>query len=102
MTTELATPGTIFVSTWGYDQTNVDFHQVTRSTAHSIWLKPIRSATVEAAGWGAKVVAVPDSFCGSEFRRRPQRVEGKLYARIDTVSCARPWDGEPVHRSTWA
>lgn len=102
MTTELATPGTIFLCTWGYDQTNVEFYQVTRSTAHSIWLQPIRSVAVKAAGWGVETVAVPDGFCGSEFRRRPQRVGDKLYVRIDKVSCASPWNGKPVHRSTWA
>ena len=34
MSTTLAEPGTILVSTWGYDQTNVDFYEVTRATQH--------------------------------------------------------------------
>src|SRR5579872_670440 len=31
-------PGAILYSSWGYDQTNIDFYLVTRSTKSSAWI----------------------------------------------------------------
>lgn len=36
----------IVTNSWGYDQTNVDWYAVTRTTKHFIWLRPI-AATLE-------------------------------------------------------
>ena len=33
--------GDIFVSSWGYDQTNVDFHEVVKVAAKTVTLIPI-------------------------------------------------------------
>ena len=35
--------GDIMYSSWGYDQTNVDFYKVVRVTKASAWLQPIGS-----------------------------------------------------------
>lgn len=35
--------GTIFYTHWGYDQTNIDFYEVVRSTAKTVWVTPIYS-----------------------------------------------------------
>ncbi len=50
-------PGAILCSSWGYDQTNVDFYMVTRTTAASAWIVPMSSAIVEVAGWASEYVA---------------------------------------------
>ena len=34
-------PGAILYSSWGYDQTNVDYYMVTRTTAKSAWIVPM-------------------------------------------------------------
>lgn len=44
--------GKILVSTWGYDQTNVDFFKVVRETPSSVWLQRIGSVPVESPAWG--------------------------------------------------
>lgn len=38
--------GSIFVCSWGYDQTNVDFYAVTRRTAKTVWLRAIEKEIV--------------------------------------------------------
>ncbi len=49
--------GDIFVEDWGYDQTNVDFYQVTKTTKKMVEIKPIAGKMV---GEGHKTRLVPD------------------------------------------
>ena len=52
-TTETTTPtlkvGDVMYSSWGYDQTNVDFYKVVRATAKSVWLISIGASAVEGS-----------------------------------------------------
>lgn len=43
--------GKILVSTWGYDQTNVDFYKVVRESESFVWLQKIGNKVVGTAGW---------------------------------------------------
>ncbi len=49
-------PGAILCSSWGYDQTNVDFYMATWTTAASAWIVPMSSMIVETAGWASEYV----------------------------------------------
>lgn len=91
--------GAILVSTWGYDQTNVDFYQVTRTSDHSIWARPIGQVTISETRAGAEVMPVPSQFTGKEFRRR-RPVMG--YINSGDHGLARLWSGEPVRSSSYA
>lgn len=44
-------PGAILYSSWGYEQTNVNYYMVTRSTAASCWIVPMRHLEVPSAGY---------------------------------------------------
>lgn len=47
-------PGAILYSSWGYDQTNIAYYLVTRTTKASAWIVPMRHAETPAefmAGW---------------------------------------------------
>lgn len=91
--------GAILVSTWGYDQTNVDFYQVTRTSDHSIWARPIGQVTITETRAGAAVMPVPSQFTGKEFRRR-RPVMG--YINSGDHGLAELWNGEPVRSSSYA
>lgn len=91
--------GAILVSTWGYDQTNVDFYQVTRTSPHSIWARPIGQVTIAETRAGAEVMPVPSQFTGTEFRRR-RPVMG--YINSGDHGLARLWNGQPVRSSSYA
>ena len=67
--------GDVLYSSWGYEQTNVDFYQITRVSEKSVWYKKIQCTL--AAGEGLSpmagyVTAVKDSFVdGAEEFCRP-------------------------------
>ena len=55
--------GDLFVSCWGYEQTNREFFQVVALKGqHTIILKQIRSEIVDAYGMGGTCRACPDDF----------------------------------------
>lgn len=53
-------PGDVFYTSWGYDQTNVDFYLVTRVTAAKAEVTPIGSTVVDGQGTYQHVVPNPD------------------------------------------
>lgn len=54
--------GDILVSSWGYDQTNIDFYQVTKVTKSSVWLRSIRGQVSEARAYDDMLTPVRDAF----------------------------------------
>ena len=103
MSTTLAEPGTILVSTWGYDQTNVDFYEVTRATQHTLWMRPLAKRAGEATSSMSRYVSPrPGEYVGAEMRRRPVAGASGLRVSIDSCSQAQAWDGKPVHETSWA
>ncbi len=88
-------PGHILVSTWGYEQTNVDFYQVTRVVSpQTIEVRPIGSTTIQDTGWAqGRCIPLIDHFTGEPMLKRPQ--DGDTI-KIESYSYARLWDGKPV------
>ena len=88
--------GDVLCSTWGYDQTNVDFYEVTRVVSdRTIELRAIRDQR-KAGAYCDAGTATPahGSFKGGAFRRRVT-----LGSVLITSFCvASRWDGKPV---TW-
>ncbi len=93
--------GDILYSSWGYDQTNVDFYQVVALKGKTmVTLREISSRQVKATGGMSNTVeAVKDSFTGDEFSRRVDVRYGQS-VNIDRCSRASAWDGKPKH-SSW-
>ena len=68
--------GDVYVSSWGYDQTNIDFYQCVGITASgkSVRVRKIGAADVEGGGRGWDyVIPVKDYFVGDTMTRRTQR-----------------------------
>lgn len=90
--------GDIFHWSWGYDQTNADFFQVTRVSKRCVWVRKIGS---EYAGRHSSVVAVKDSFTdGPEKRKLVQLHKGQPFLSMKFGWCKK-WDGEPVYETPW-
>lgn len=88
--------GSIFYTSWGYDQTNVNFYQVTRVIGSKMLaLRPIRSTMVEDNGPSVYVTADVGNFCGEEMRRKCSNG----HVRIDQVEHGFLWDGKPKHQT---
>ena len=90
-------PGDIVYSSWGYDQTNVDWYRVQRATAYYVWLAPLASVKTESKG-DMCGRCVPGVELG-----KPER---KCKAQGDRVTIGGysgfRWDGKPRYFSTYA
>lgn len=92
--------GSIFSSSWGYDQTNVDFYEVVALTPKGVRVKGIRKTLSET---GRGVVPVPGSFRteGAGDLKRLQayefRGEHNVYFTVNSYSSASLWDGQPEY-----
>jgi hypothetical protein len=91
-------PGSIFVSSWGYDQTNVNFYQAIRRIGKTMLeIRPIASATRgETGGPSEHVVPHINRFTGEPERRRVG-ADGSI--AVPYYKHADPWDGRPKRRT---
>ena len=67
--------GDVYVVTWGYDQTNIDFYQCVGITpsGKSVRVRPIGAMYVGGSGHTDYLVPVRDDFIGDTETRRIQR-----------------------------
>lgn len=63
-------PGDIFAASWGYDQTNVDFYQVIKTTAASVTVKAIESKKIYSSDMVGTAQPLKDKFINDETIRR--------------------------------
>lgn len=54
--------GDLFYTSWGYDQTNIEWFQVVGVTAAMATVRPIKGRIVEGGGWKGKSEPVKDEF----------------------------------------
>jgi len=94
--------GTIMVSTWGYDQTNVDFYRVTRSTASSLWLEPVGQEVTEVGAFMSEYVVPTSKATGPVFRRKAKTFMGETVVGLQDRASAWPWNGKPVLQTHYA
>jgi hypothetical protein len=95
--------GNVLVSSWGYEQTNVDFYQVTAIIGpRTIEVRPIAKRSTDKSTGNSMadyVVAVPDSFTGEPTRHRTRYGNGISFESYRSASL---WDGRPQYRSWYA
>jgi hypothetical protein len=53
--------GDILYSSWGYDQTNIEFFKVVKVSEFSVWIQEVGSKIVEVTGWAHEKVVPTDS-----------------------------------------
>ena len=97
--------GTIMVSSWGYDQTNIDFYVVTRRTKSTVDITPIASDVAPTGTWGVSKVNpltshyfdILDQKGTSPIKGKRIRFESDKASRtsikIDSYRRAYIWDG---------
>ena len=88
--------GSVWYTSWGYDQTNVEFYTVVRETAASVWLVPM-SATVrdgrlypDSAGLWTMGPSDSPRVASPEMHRKGR--DG-AHIRMDYVRHAWPYTG---------
>lgn len=93
----------IFVSSWGYEQTNVDAFQVVEKKGNaSVVLRPIACRAVEGSevshGMAQNVVPVFNAFIGEETITKRINEYG---IKINSYSTAFQWDGKREFYNSW-
>jgi hypothetical protein len=96
--------GEIFYSSWGYDQTNIDFYQVIKKTPKTITVRRIRSKSEPAYTMACYVMPIKDSFLDSDHpydtsfgspmvKKLSVFSDGQVYFKPASYSIATIWDG---------
>ena len=94
--------GDILYTSWGYEQTNIDFYQVTDVHDGSVTIRKIASRVVSGGRGTDEVVAVPDDFVGPPMKKRVQKGyrTGEYEVKIsEGRGHAWQWDGKPKHQT---
>ena len=97
--------GDVLVSSWGYDQTNVDFYKVTRrvgsSTIEYVTLPKLEvKESAECHGMACRVIPAIDHNTISQTKYRARVSNDSI--KIHSCSYARKWNGKPEYCSWYA
>lgn len=96
--------GHVFVASWGYEQTNIDFYQVTGIVGRCM-VEVRKIAQADASNgrepWATgKAMPALDAFTGPVLRRRVNGASRSI--RIDDVRTGFLWDGRPQNWTAYA
>ncbi len=92
--------GQILYNSWGYDQTNVDFYQVTKTEGKTVFVCKVAQHATESENMSGKTMPVKDSFIGEEIKKviQVRMYNNKTSSYIKGLS---EWDGQPKYYSSY-
>jgi hypothetical protein len=85
--------GDILVSSWGYDQTNIDYYKIVRKSAGSVWIQKLKKQYLEQTGWAHYKVVPTDEFATET--QLMKRYKAGDSVKISNYAWAYLWDGKP-------
>lgn len=88
--------GDILYSSWGYDQTNINFYQVVEVLGAMVSLREVAQKVVREDSSADYVVAVEGKFTGPVLKRKPG-VGGSV--KVTESQRASKWDGKPKYQT---
>ena len=80
--------GDVFRCSWGYDQTNIDFYQVTQVKGAFIHVRPIAQMSEETMSMQGECVPMINEFIGDEMRKKVSMWNDDASIRINSFSNA--------------
>ena len=93
--------GDIFCSSWGYEQTNIDFFEVVAKTPKTLKLRLVKAKKDYCYGYSGLATPIKGSFADDKVYSRKYD-EGNKSVKIDYVRYSTLWDGQPELFSTYA
>lgn len=90
--------GDILYSSWGYDQTNVDFYEVTDVRGKEIVIREIAKKVTEGSQGADSVVPIPGKYTDAPMRKRPG-TGGSV--SLSSFQSATKWDGRPKRQTSF-
>ena len=103
--------GDVFVSSWGYDQTNIDFYEVVAKTKARIKVRPIASTVIESTRYSDEVVPAKGHYTGPAVVKAVRASSWRhdfdptkdAYFSVNDYSTASKWTGGARHQTSyWA
>lgn len=95
--------GTILVSTWGYEQTNVDYYEVIKASPKMVTLAQLEKTTTAGETWGHHYsVPAPGKHCGKPFRRKAHDYGDGLLVNINSFAVATEWNQRETRGTSYA
>lgn len=94
--------GDILYSSWGWEQTNIDFYQVTKILGkRNVEITQISQSndTTDMPYDQGKTMPIPHRFVGQPIKKV---VKNGNSVTLTNYASAYPWDGRPLHYSTYA
>ncbi len=91
--------GDILYSSWGYGQTNVDFYQVVKTSAKSVWFKAIRSVREENGYMSGDATPIKDSFVDEDAKPDCRTVRQGDYVSFNDRSLSKVDEGRSYYYS---
>ena len=118
--------GDILYSSWGYDQTNIEFFKVVKVSEFSVWIQQVGTKILEVTGWAHENVVpadspqyqvrnwdnVEDAFGNvnpyitktypinrHKIKHFTWKDEESYYVTLNSFSHASLWDGKPKNQS---
>lgn len=118
--------GDTLYSSWGYDQTNIDFYKVVKVSEFSVWIQETGKEIVEVTGWAHERVVPTDSttyqvrnwdsekdewdnvnhfitktypISRHKIKHFDWKDEESYYVTLNSFSHASLWDGKPKDAS---
>lgn len=88
-------PGDILYTSWGYDQTNIDWYEVVKVTPKTVSVVQVRSTETETGFMSGYSLPIPGMQVG-----KPMRVQVRRYMGING-HLAKRWDGEERPYCSW-
>jgi hypothetical protein len=90
--------GEILYSSWGYDQTNINFYQIVKKTKSMITIEEIGKEYLDTKGASEDLVKpVKNAFIGKEMRKKV----GPYGVSISSFEDASLWDGKPKYQTAY-
>lgn len=94
--------GDVLVSSWGYDQTNIDFYIVLKVTPRTVTLRELNKEVVRRTDSSEHVAPVLGSYASEHTLkgRRPSAC-GMVNVGTNFTQYARKWDGTPRYQTAF-
>jgi len=92
--------GQILYNSYGYEQTNVSFYQITKIEGKTVTVRQVCQDRTDTGNMSGKTMPIKDEFCGQEIKKIVQiRMWGEtLKVYIDGMS---EWDGQAKYWSSY-
>lgn len=92
--------GEILYSSWGYDQTNIDYYEVVEvKSKKSVVIQKIACSISDNGSMSGSALPKKGAYCGDKMLKR---VSVGNTVRVENGYTASRWDGEPKYCSWYA